>query len=355
MNNIDLIDKLHRDRHLGGRDLLQLISTVDDDELLYINKIARDVRRRSYGDSVFMRGLIEFTNYCKQNCLYCGLRAGNRDAQRYRLTPEQILAVCGQGYSLGLRTFVLQGGEDDYFTDDLMVEIIRMIRSKFPDCAITLSIGEKSRESYLRYYNAGANRYLLRHETASEELFSSLHPNHEFESRRQCLIHLKEIGFQVGAGFMVGLPNQTNDDLVKDILFLRELSPHMIGIGPFVPHRSTPLASSNAGTVQQVMLMLSILRLMLPDVLLPATTALGAVDNSHGQILALNAGANVVMPNLTPTDQRSKYLLYDGKVFVSDRVSDGLDFMVQRIESIGLIPDMSRGDHRNFNNSHSIY
>lgn len=354
MNNIDLIGKLHRDRRLEGSEFLQLISTISDDEMLHLNKVARDVRRSIYGDRVFMRGLIEFTNFCKQNCLYCGLRACNTNADRYRLTPEQILAICDNGYSLGLRTFVLQGGEDSHFSDDLIVEIIRSIKGKFPDCAITLSIGEKTKESYLRYFHAGANRFLLRHETASEDLYSSLHPNLTFESRRQCLMNLKEIGFQVGAGFMVGLPGQTDEDLVKDILFLKELSPHMIGVGPFVPHGNTPLASSNAGSVKKVTLMLSILRLMLPDALLPATTALGAVDNSHGQIHALNAGANVLMPNLTPNDQRSKYLLYDGKVFVSDEASKCLDFMIDQIKSTGLIPDMSRGDHQSFSKSHSI-
>ena len=354
MNNIDLIGKLHRDKRLNGSELLQLISTISNDEMLHLNKIARYVLHSTYGNRVFLRGLIEISSYCKQNCLYCGLRAGNKNAQRYRLTPEQILAICDSGYSLGLRTFVLQGGEDGYFTDDLMVEIIRMIKDKFPDCAVTLSIGEKAKESYLRFYYAGANRYLLRHETASEELYSSLHPNLTFKSRRQCLMNLKEIGFQAGAGFMVGLPGQTDEDLVKDILFLKELSPHMIGIGPFVPHGNTPLASYSAGSVERVTLMLSILRLMLPDALLPATTALGAVDNSHGQILALNAGANVLMPNLTPSDQRSKYLLYDGKSFVSDEASECLDFMKEQIKSAGLIPDMSRGDHRSFDNYTSI-
>lgn len=354
MNNIGLIDKLHRDKQLEGSEFLQLISTISDDEMLYLHGIARTVRRSTYGDRIFMRGLIEISSYCKQNCLYCGLRAGNRNAQRYRLTSEQILAICDNGYSLGLRTFVLQGGEDSYFTDDLIVEIIRAIKGKFPDCAVTLSIGEKSKESYLRYYRAGGDRYLLRHETASDELYSSLHPGLTFESRRQCLMNLKSIGFQTGAGFMVGLPRQTDEDLVKDILFLKELSPHMVGVGPFVPHGSTPLATSSAGSAKKVALMLSILRLMLPNVLLPATTALGAVDNSHGQILALNAGANVLMPNLTPSEQRSKYKLYDGKTFVSDEASECLGFMIERIRSIGLIPDMSRGDHRSVDNAASI-
>lgn len=354
MNNIDLIDKLHHYKQLEKGEFLRLIKTISQSDMSYLNKIARDVRHCVYGDRVFMRGLIEISSYCKQNCLYCGLRADNRNAERYRLSPKQILDICEMGHSLGLRTFVLQGGEDDYFSDDVIAGIIHDIKAKFPGSAITLSLGEKAKSSYEQFYKAGADRYLLRHETASPQLYASLHPNLTFESRRQCLTDLKEVGFQVGAGFMVGLPNQTDEDLVEDILFLKELSAHMIGVGPFVPHGSTPLSSSSAGTVEKVTLMLSILRIMLPDVLLPATTALGAVNNSHGQIHALNAGANVVMPNLTPSNQRSKYLLYDGKSFVSDEASECLDFMIRRIKSTGLIPDMSRGDHQNFDNYPSI-
>lgn len=291
-----------------------------------------------------MRGLIEFTNYCKNTCTYCGIRVFNKKVDRYRLSLEDILNCCSEGYRLGYRTFVLQGGEDPYFTDDKIVEIVKNIKEKFKDCAVTLSIGEKSYESYKKYYDAGADRYLLRHETASKTLYEKLHPGMSFENRRRCLRDLKEIGYQVGAGFMIGIPGQTNEDFVKDLLFLKELEPHMVGIGPFIPQCDTPLGNEKGGTVEVTVLMLSIIRLLLPQVLLPSTTALGTI-HPMGREMGLKAGANVVMPNLSPTCVREKYALYDGKICTGDEAAECRMCIQNRIESAGFTLDMSRGDN----------
>jgi biotin synthase len=251
------------------------------------------------------------------------------------------------GDKLGYKTFVLQGGEDEFYTDDKIIEIIKEIKNRFPHSAVTLSIGEKSYESYKKYYDAGADRYLLRHETASEELYKQLHSNMSFQNRIQCLYNLNDIGYQVGAGFMVGLPNQKNEDFVKDILFLKDLNPHMVGIGPFISHIDTPLANKENGTLEKTVIMLALTRLFLPYVLLPATTALGSID-TFGREKGLKAGANVVMPNLSPTDVRKKYALYDGKICTGDEAAECRKCIEGRINKAGFSIDMSRGDNINW-------
>lgn len=342
------IDVLFDNEDLSDDKLLYILDYLEPFSIEYLKKRADEKRRQFYDDKVFMRGLIEFTNYCKQNCEYCGIRAANTSASRYRLDLEDVLACCREGYRLGYRTFVLQGGEDPHFTDDRLVEMVTAIKSEFPDTAITLSIGELSRESYQRLYDAGADRYLLRHETASKDLYEKIHPKMSFENRIQCLYTLKDIGFQVGAGFMVGLPGQTNANLVEDLRFLKTFKPHMIGIGPFIPHSETPLAAEAGGTVEKTLIMVSLVRLMIPDALLPATTALGSLDDL-GREKAIRAGANVVMPNLSPTEVRPKYALYENKICTGDEAAHCRACIENRIEKAGYHVDLSRGDHYDYN------
>lgn len=330
---MDIVDTLTTNKNLSDKELLELLQTDEYDEKLF--KAADSVRRSVYGEDVYIRGLIEFTNYCKNNCYYCGIRRDNSKASRYRMTLEQILTACENGYQMGFRTFVLQGGEDPYFTDERICQIVSEIRSRYPDCAITLSIGEKSRESYKKYFDAGANRYLLRHETASDELYSKLHPSDmSLENRKKCLYDLKEIGYQVGAGFMVGSPFQTKEDILADIRFLQELNPDMIGIGPFISHSDTPFHEYENGSVSLTLRLISVLRLIFPHALIPATTALGTI-HPMGRELGLKAGANVVMPNLSPQEVREKYLLYDNKICVQEDSSDCRDCIQRRASSVG--------------------
>lgn len=341
----NIIDKLLECGDISDRDLRTLIDNPFPD---FTNKVlaeaADKVRREHYGDEVYVRGLIEFTNYCKNNCYYCGIRAGNTCVERYRLTKEQILECCQEGHELGFRTFVLQGGEDPYFTDARICEIVSAIRQSFPDCAITLSIGEKSRESYEAYFKAGANRYLLRHETAANEHYGKLHPEQmSLENRKRCLRDLKEIGYQVGAGFMVGSPYQTTDNLIADIRFLQELQPDMIGIGPFIHHKDTPFKDMPDGTLSLSLRMLSILRLFFPYALLPSTTALGTIS-PIGRELGLKAGGNVVMPNLSPTNVREKYKLYDNKICTGDESAQCRHCLERRVSSVGYKIVTDRGD-----------
>ena len=276
--------------------------------------------------------------------MYCGLRVDNKNAQRYRLSKEEIVACCETGYSLGFRTFVMQGGEDAYYSDELLVSVIKEIKLKFPDAAVTLSLGERSEDSYKKLYDAGADRYLLRHETANKEIYDSVHPGMSFENRRECLKILKKIGFQTGAGFLVGLPNQTNKDFVKDLLFIKELDPEMVGIGPFIPQKNTPLSHIPNGSVDTVLIMLALVRLLLPNVLLPATTALGTLD-PMGREKGFRVGANVIMPNLSPFENRAKYALYDGKVFTNDEAAEELKKIKKKISDAGFEAIMTRGDN----------
>lgn len=341
---IDLVEKLYTNNSLRKHELIQLLRDIEAPTRNHLIKKAHATRMHRYGDLVYMRGLIEFTNYCHQNCQYCGIRSGNPRAERYRLSLDEILDSCRIGSELGFRTFVLQGGEDLYYNDERIVEILERIKEQYPESAITLSIGEKSRESYQKFYNAGADRYLLRHETASRHLYERIHPDMTLDNRIKCLQNLKEIGFQVGTGFLVGLPGQTLEDYVEDLIFLQELEPHMVGIGPFIPHQHTPMSHEQGGSLTDVITLLAIIRLLLPDVLLPATTALGSID-PIGREKGLKAGANVVMPNLSPTTARAKYALYDGKISTGDEAAECRICIEDKIRNAGFTVDMSRGDH----------
>lgn len=289
---MDAAEKLIQNHELSKKEYMELLKGWENPKVSRkLTEEAVRLRKQYYGDKVYTRGLIEFTNYCKNDCYYCGIRRGNRHAQRYRLSGEEILDCCENGYALGFRTFVLQGGEDPYYTDERMADIVRSIRRDYPDCAITLSIGEKSYESYKLFKEAGADRYLLRHETASEELYRRLHPEEMLLShRKQCLYDLKALGYQVGAGFMVGSPGQKMEHLAEDLIFLKELQPQMVGIGPFIPHHETRFANETAGSVGLTLFLLSVIRILLPKVLLPATTALGTMD-PLGREKGLAAGA----------------------------------------------------------------
>ena len=344
---ISLIDKLEQTRALTRTEWAALIHGRTPVISEYLFARARKARIRYYGKDIYIRGLIEFTNYCRNDCYYCGIRKSNKNAVRYRLTKDQILSCCENGYRLGFRTFVLQGGEDGWFTEDRMTDIVSGIRQRFPDCAITLSIGELPRESYRRFFEAGADRYLLRHETYDSAHYSRLHPASLSASHRQkCLWDLKELGYQVGTGFMVGYPYQTAENLADDMLFLKELNPQMVGIGPFIPHHDTPFAGQPAGTLELTVFMLGLIRLMLPKVLLPATTALGTIAED-GREQGILAGANVVMPNLSPAQVRENYLLYDNKLCTGDEAAESLKSLDARFHAIGYHIAVSRGDSLN--------
>ena len=339
-----LIDALRRERVLPRAELAGLIREISDGDMPYLFDAARETARSRFGNRIYTRGLIEFTNYCRCDCYYCGIRRSNRQAERYRLTQEEILACCRAGYALGFRTFVLQGGEDPYFTDERICRIVSAVKSSWPDCAVTLSIGEKEHSSYRLYRKAGADRYLLRHETASPAHYRRLHPPEQTpQRRRQCLWSLKELGYQVGAGFMVGSPYQTPENLADDLLFLHELSPQMAGIGPFIPQHQTPFSDFPAGTLRQTLLMVALTRLILPNALLPATTALGTIA-PDGRERGVLAGANVVMPNLSPVGVRKQYALYDNKICTGDEAAECRACLQNRMRSIGYELAVDRGD-----------
>lgn len=339
------LNKVKQSRNISLEQLKLLLEINDDEGVRFMREEAVKVCQKTYGKQVFIRGLIEFTNFCKNDCYYCGIRRNNSHADRYRLTKEQMLDCCANGYELGFRTFVLQGGEDGYFTDDKICDLVSAIKEKYPDCAVTLSIGEKSKESYKRYFDAGADRYLLRHETADEAHYKKLHPEEmSLAHRKQCLWDLKEIGYQVGCGFMVGSPGQTVETLYEDLQFIRELQPHMVGIGPFISQKDTPFADKASGTMEQTLKLLAIIRLIQPHVLLPATTALGTI-HPKGRELGILSGANVVMPNLSPVNVREKYKLYDNKICTGDEAAECRYCMENRMKSIGYEVAVSRGDY----------
>lgn len=345
MNNIERIEILAREGILPDKELSSLIRTIRPEECGELFAAARAVREKYYGRGVYIRGLIEFTNICRNDCLYCGIRKSNRKAERYRLTPEEILSCALEGYRLGFRTFVLQGGEDAWFTRERLAEIIRAIKSRYPDCAVTLSVGERDRADYECWFEAGADRYLLRHETADEGHYAMLHPaGMSLRSRMQCLLNLREIGYQVGAGFMVGSPGQTVSHLLTDLTYLRRLQPHMIGIGPFLSHRDTPFAGEPNGSSERTLVLLGIVRLMFPKVLLPATTALGTAAED-GRQKGLLAGANVLMPNLSPSHVRKKYGLYDNKAYTGVESAQCLESLRRLVESTGYHIEEGRGDY----------
>lgn len=343
MKTIEIIHKLYETTTATASELKQLLSCTpaEQEEL---RCLAEKVRQTYYGKDVYTRGLIEFTNYCKNNCYYCGIRCGNQNAARYRLKKEEIAACCKEGYALGFRTFVLQGGEDAYYTREYIAEIVEEIKTAHPDCAVTLSIGEHSYEDYKCWREAGADRYLLRHETADDTHYRQLHPESmSLTNRKQCLFWLKELGYQVGSGFMVGSPGQTSDCLVADLQFLNELEPHMIGIGPFISHKDTPFKEETSGTLEQTLLLISILRLMFPYALIPATTALGTIA-PDGRERGILAGANVVMPNLSPVSVRKQYMLYDNKICTGEEAAECRGCLANRMKNIGCQIVTDRGD-----------
>lgn len=341
----ELFNKLYQDTQLTETEYKELLELHTDKEIAeYGFELARKRQKETFGNEVYTRGLIEISNYCKNDCIYCGIRRSNQNAERYRLSEEEILSCCESGYALGFRTFVLQGGEDGYYTDDLLEDLLHKIKAAYPDCAITLSLGERSRESYERLYTAGADRYLLRHETANEAHYGKLHPAEmSLKNRKQCLYTLKEIGYQVGCGIMVGSPYQTIDNLVEDLAFMKTFNPHMVGIGPFIPQKDTPFGEMEPGSLEMTLFLLAIIRLMLPKVLLPATTALGTI-HSRGRELGILAGGNVVMPNLSPVKVRKKYALYDNKICTGEEAAECRGCLGKRMESIGYKLVVSRGD-----------
>ena len=339
-----LINKLSTTHSLELSEYQYLIDNRDSESAELLARLADTQRREIYSDKVFIRGLIEISNFCKNDCLYCGIRRSNKKCERYRLTKEDILECAKEGYSLGFRTFVLQGGEDAYYTDNVLCGIITEIKSLYPDCAVTLSLGERSKLSYKRLFDAGADRYLLRHETADSEHYGLLHPsNLTLQNRIKCLYDLRETGFQVGCGFMVGSPYQTTAHIAKDLKFIEEFKPDMCGIGPFIPHSDTPFADMKAGTVELTCFLLSIIRLIYPPVLLPATTALGTIDN-NGREKGILAGANVVMPNLSPLAVRKKYSLYNNKISTGSESAQCKAELEQKIICIGYHVVTERGD-----------
>lgn len=343
MKTIEIIHKLYETENATPSELKQLLTCSQEDQE-ELRQLAENVRQIHYGKDVYTRGLIEFTNYCKNNCYYCGIRCGNQNAIRYRLTKEEILACCKDGYVLGFRTFVLQGGEDTYYTTEYIAELVQEIKKAHPDCAITLSIGEHTYEDYKCWREAGAERYLLRHETADDTHYRHLHPrNMNLAHRKQCLFWLKELGYQVGSGFMVGSPGQTLDCLLEDLQFLKELEPHMIGIGPFISHKDTPFKEEPSGTLEQTLLLISVLRLMFPYALIPATTALGTIA-PDGREKGILAGANVVMPNLSPVSVRKQYMLYDNKICTGEEAAECRGCLSGRMANIGYKIVTDRGD-----------
>ncbi|WP_371916088.1 [FeFe] hydrogenase H-cluster radical SAM maturase HydE [Paenibacillus sp. P32E] len=343
-----LLGKLVEQNELDQEEIVYFLQHLTPELKVRLFDLAAQTRKLHYNENVFMRGLIEFSNFCKQDCLYCGLRRSNAAAERYRLTEEEILECAEEGYRLGYRSFVLQSGEDFHFTEARMVRLVTSMKIRFPEAAITLSIGERSEAFYRALFDAGTDRYLLRHEAASRSLYQSLHPGMSYDNRVNCLRTLKEIGYQVGAGFMVGLPGQTHEHLAEDLLFLKELHPEMIGIGPFIPHSATPLKDAQGGTVEDTLVMIAMARLLIPDALMPATTAMGTLDHT-GREKALAAGSNVVMPILSPLSVRRKYALYENKICTGDEASRCRSCMEMRIAAAGYKIDLTRGDHCSFN------
>lgn len=339
-----LVDKLKKNKILEKNEFIELLLCEDEKTIEYLKECAVKVRKEIYGNDVYIRGLIEISNYCKNDCYYCGIRKSNKKCDRYRLSKDEILQCCRIGYPLGFRTFVLQGGEDNHYSNELLCDIIKSIKAEFPDCAVTLSLGERSKESYSKLFDAGADRYLLRHETANEGHYAKLHPhNMSYKNRLKCLDHLKSIGFQIGCGLMVGSPYQTIENIAEDLLYIAEFKPHMVGVGPFIPHCDTPFRNEPAGNVELTCKILSIIRLMLPGVLLPSTTALGSLE-TDGREKGILCGANVVMPNLSPEDVRDKYTLYNNKLSSGAEAAESLDLLKKSISKIGYKIVTSRGD-----------
>ncbi len=343
-----LVNKLFVAEELTKEEYLYILDNITLDDANYLFKKGYQKKQRYYENKVFLRGLIEISNFCKMGCKYCGINYKIKTIPRYRLTKDEIVDCCEEGYLLGYRTFVIQGGEDSYYTDDLLVEMLQEIKEKFPDTRVTLSLGERTKESYQKLYDAGADRYLLRHETASRRLYEHIHADFmSFDNRRECLTNLKEIGYQVGAGLMVGSPTQTNADLVEDLVYLKELGPHMVGIGPYLCHSDTELAGNMSGTLPETLVMVALVRLILPKSLLPATTALGSLD-PIGREKALDVGANVMMPNISPTENREKYEIYQNKICTDDTSDQCRNCIEGRINRVEHVVDLGVGDYIDF-------
>ena len=330
-----LLEELNNSHSLTVEQYQYLLEHMDSQLLELAAEYARAYQHQYYGNKVYTRGLVEFTNFCRNNCYYCGIRRDNIQCERYRLSKSDIIECADTGYKLGFRTTVLQGGEDFAYSDQDICEIVRSIKKLHPDMVVTLSIGERSKESYQAYFDAGASRYLLRHETANPELYAKLHPaSMSWENRMNCLRDLREIGYQVGAGFMVESPGQTAKDLAMDLKFVEEFKPDMCGIGPYISHKDTPFAKEASGTLETTLLCLSLIRIIYPQVLLPATTALGTI-HPKGREMGIQAGANVVMPNLSPGSVRKKYSLYDNKICTGEEAAECIVCLKNRVSSIG--------------------
>lgn len=341
---IRIVHRLSETHSLSLGEYESLVVNRDEESARLLRNLAVKERVKIYGYDVYVRGLIEISNICRNDCYYCGIRRSNTKCERYRLTPEQIISCSDKGYELGFRTFVLQGGEDSYFTDEILGNIVREIKSRHSDCAVTLSMGERSRESYEFLRQCGADRYLLRHETADENHYSQLHPEDmSYTHRMNCLQELRDLGYQVGCGFMVGSPYQTAKQIAQDLKFIEKFKPEMCGIGPFIPHKDTPFKDYPAGTLELTCYLLSIIRLICPSVLLPATTALGTID-PLGREKGIMSGANVVMPNLSPVNVRKKYELYDNKICTGEESAQCRECLSNRMKSIGYNVVTCRGD-----------
>ena len=346
MNCEALIRTLDREHRLSGDQWERLFTEYTPEDADFAIELARQRTLERFGRKIWFRGIVEFSNICKCDCHYCGIRCSNHNVSRYRLSPEDIFECCAEGYGAGFRTFVLQGGEDGWFTDERMCAIVREIKEKWPDCAVTLSLGERSRESYQAMFDAGADRYLLRHETADEGHYALLHPaSQTLANRLRCLQDLKDIGYQTGCGIMVGSPGQTPATLAKDMVFMQEFRPQMVGVGPFLPHRDTPFRGEKPGSVELTLFVLALCRLMLPGVLLPATTALGTAE-ADGRVRGVLAGCNVIMPNLSPASVRKKYMLYDNKAGSDLTAEEGIALLRQQMEAIGYEVVIGRGDYQ---------
>ena len=348
MTNRELIDKLNTTKALQKHEWVRLFASFTESDRLYAAELARKIADGIFGKNIYIRGIIEFSNYCKNDCYYCGIRCSNKNAARYRLTKEEILSCCEEGAALGFKTFVLQSGEDKTYTTEALCDIVRSIKQRYPDHAVTLSLGELETAAYEALYAAGADRYLLRHETANAAHYASLHPaKMSLQNRMRCLQDLKRIGFQTGCGMMIGSPGQTDACLAEDMLFIKSFEPHMVGIGPFLPHRDTPFGDKSAGSYEKTLFVLSLVRIMLPHTLLPSTTALGTI-HPMGREAGILAGANVVMPNLSPTAVRKKYMLYDNKICTGDESAQCLSCLQSRLEKIGYKIQKTRGDYDKF-------
>lgn len=332
----DILLKAKTHHNLEKSEIIQLLNS-DGNELF---KTADEVRQEFVGDEVHLRGLIEFTNICRQTCKYCGIRRENSKVNRYRLSKDEIISMARHGVRNGFKTLVMQGGEDSFFTKDLICEIIFEIKKM--DVALTLSLGERSFEDYKAFKDAGADRYLLRIETTDKELYKSVHPGMSFENRKRCLYDLKSLGYETGTGCLIGLPGQTVESLADDILFFKELDADMVGVGPFIPHPETPFAKSSCGSFNLALKVMAITRLLLPNINIPATTAMETLS-PNGRLIALQSGANVFMPNITEGVSPSKYEIYPDKSGINGAKNGIIGEINENLKVIGRYVSDTKG------------